>query len=214
MKVLLNALFGNKNKEPENHGISEKKERVRKKPISQIWNEQYPIPQSFTAIDFETANSERSSACSFAIAVVLEGEITERKSWLIRPEPFRFDTINSHIHGLKEHDLVKQPNFSQLWPEISTHLQGQHIIAHNTSFDLSVLRSVLDIYNIPYPDFSYSCTLSLSKIIWPELKKHKLDHIAKHFGIEFKHHEALDDAYACAMIANELIKHLNKSNAA
>jgi DNA polymerase-3 subunit epsilon len=44
---------------------------------------------NFTAIDFETANNSRSSACALGAVKVENGVITERKEWLIRPEPLR-----------------------------------------------------------------------------------------------------------------------------
>lgn len=39
----------------------------------------------FAAIDFETANKERSSVCSVGIVIVRNGEITEKLYRLIRP---------------------------------------------------------------------------------------------------------------------------------
>lgn len=41
----------------------------------------------FAAIDFETANKERSSVCSVGIVIVRNGEITEKLYQLIRPYP-------------------------------------------------------------------------------------------------------------------------------
>ena len=34
----------------------------------------------------------------------------------------------------------------------------------------------------------------------PDLPSHTLDSVAAHFGFTFKHHDALDDAIACARI--------------
>ena len=43
--------------------------------------------QDFTAIDFETANNEKSSVCSIGIVIVRNGEIVEKFYSLIKPEP-------------------------------------------------------------------------------------------------------------------------------
>jgi DNA polymerase-3 subunit epsilon len=48
----------------------------------------------FTAIDFETANADRGSACAVGLVVVEDGQIVSRTSQLIRPEPCRFDPFN------------------------------------------------------------------------------------------------------------------------
>lgn len=42
--------------------------------------------QDFAAIDFETANNERSSVCSVGIVIVRGGEIVDKFYSLIKPE--------------------------------------------------------------------------------------------------------------------------------
>ena len=41
----------------------------------------------FAAIDFETANNERTSVCSVGIVIVRHGAITDSFYSLIQPEP-------------------------------------------------------------------------------------------------------------------------------
>ena len=43
--------------------------------------------ENFAAIDFETANEQRTSVCSVGIVIVREGEIVDTYYSLIRPEP-------------------------------------------------------------------------------------------------------------------------------
>lgn len=43
--------------------------------------------ENFAAIDFETANRERSSVCSVGIVIVKDGKITDKIYRLIRPYP-------------------------------------------------------------------------------------------------------------------------------
>ena len=54
----------------------------------------------FVAIDFETANEKRASACSCGIAIVAGGRVVETKHWLIRPQELRFSPWNVGIHGI------------------------------------------------------------------------------------------------------------------
>ena len=60
--------------------------------------------QDFVAIDFETANSERSSVCSVGIVVVREGEIVQKHYALIQPEPNYYNFHNTRVHGLSAKD--------------------------------------------------------------------------------------------------------------
>ena len=41
--------------------------------------------RDFAAIDFETANSERTSICSVGVVIVRDGEMADRFYSLIRP---------------------------------------------------------------------------------------------------------------------------------
>lgn len=43
--------------------------------------------KDFAAIDFETANNQRSSVCSVGLVIVRDGEITDTFYSLINPEP-------------------------------------------------------------------------------------------------------------------------------
>ena len=43
--------------------------------------------QNFAAIDFETANSARSSVCSVGVVIVRNGKIVDSFYSLIQPEP-------------------------------------------------------------------------------------------------------------------------------
>ena len=65
---------------------------------------------------------------------------------------------------------------------------------------MSVLRNTLELYGLPFPDLTYSCTLLISKSKWPELLSFRLSAVAKLLGIEFEHHNAEQDALACAQI--------------
>ncbi|MCT4563024.1 MAG: exonuclease domain-containing protein [Maledivibacter sp.] len=166
---------------------------------------------NFVAIDFETANSRRSSACAMGIAVVKDGEIIEKKSWLIRPKELRFDRINVYIHGITKEDVKNEPEFNELWDSIKTYLENQIVVAHNASFDMSVLRHILNEYDIPYPSFDYLCTVAVSKATWQEQVNNKLDTLANMLNITFKHHDACHDAVACAKVLLAALKS-TKSN--
>jgi len=156
----------------------------------------------FVAIDFETANEMRCSPCAFAVAVVSNGKLTAQHSWLIRPKELRFDPYNVWIHGITEDDVAEQPEFNELWDTFRPFLEGaQVVVAHNASFDMSVLRHTLSDYGIPFPAFDYSCTRIIAKKSWPGLLSYGLKPIAEMLGIEFEHHQVEQDAVACATVA-------------
>ena len=56
--------------------------------------------KDFAAIDFETANEQRTSVCSVGVVIVRDGEIVDHYYSLIRPEPEYYTYWNTRVHGL------------------------------------------------------------------------------------------------------------------
>ncbi|BBF43362.1 probable DNA polymerase III epsilon chain [Lachnospiraceae bacterium KM106-2] len=164
---------------------------------------------NFIAIDFETANEKRSSPCSIGITVVKDGTIIEEKTFLIRPHEMRFEPINIMIHGIRPDDVKDCPEFCDLWDELFPYFNNNLIVAHNASFDMSVLRATLDLYNITYPTFSYTCSMLASKHFYPMLPNAKLDTVNQFLSYDFLHHDAGADASACANILLTIMKECN-----
>ena len=165
----------------------------------------------FTAIDFETANEKRASACAIGITLVKNGEIAEKAYHLIQPPELYFNPINISIHGITKSDVYDKPTFSELWPSIKHYFENRLVIAHNASFDMSVLRSTLDHYSIPYPELTYGCTLIMSRKHWPDRRGYSLNVIADLLNIEFQHHHAMEDSLVCAQIALNILNN-NQAN--
>lgn len=166
---------------------------------------------NFTAIDFETASEKRTSACALGIVSVENGKIAEQSYYLIRPPELYFNHYNVAIHGIKKEHVIDEPDFAQLWPSIRHYFENRNVIAHNASFDMSVLRATLDYYRIPYPHLNYGCTLIMSRKQWPDSLSHKLNDVAAMLDINFEHHHALEDANACAQIALQILRENNIS---
>lgn len=160
----------------------------------------------FIAIDFETANPSRRSACSLGIAIVEDDVIVNTKHFFIKPEPFIFNSVNVNIHGITDEKCCNAPTMAQLWPQIKEHFKNKIIVAHNASFDDIVLKETLEFYNIPIPAYELRCTYRLAKIILPDLQNYQLHTVSEFFNVPLNHHDALSDAIAAAKIYIELNK--------
>ena len=66
---------------------------------------------------------------------------------------------------------------------------------------MAVLKSVLRVYQIEIPELYYACTVCLSRKVWKGFDNYRLGTVAKNLEINFKHHNAKEDACACASIA-------------
>lgn len=162
--------------------------------------------KDFAAIDFETANNERTSVCSVGVIIVRNGEIVDSFYSLIQPEPNYYNYWCTQVHGLKEEDTEDASIFPEVWKQIAPLIEGLPLVAHNKAFDESCLRAAFRCYQMDYPEYSFLCTLMASRKVFPDLENHQLHTVAQECGYVLEnHHHALADAEACAWIAKEIL---------
>lgn len=160
---------------------------------------------TFVAIDFETANQQRSSVCSVGLVFVENYKIVDRYYALIKPIPNYYNYWNIQVHGLTTMDTQEVSEFPVIWNEIADRIEGYPMVAHNSTFDESCLKAVLDAYDLPRHTNDFYCTYRKARKELPLLHNYKLTTVAHYFGYSLKnHHNALADAEACAHIAIEL----------
>lgn len=162
--------------------------------------------KDFAAIDFETANRERSSVCSVGVVIVRDGEIVDSFYSLIQPEPNYYNYFCQKVHGLCNADTDCAPVFPEVWKQIEPLIEGLPLVAHNSPFDEGCLKAVFRVYQMDYPDYVFYDTLCTSRRLMRELPNHQLQTVAQACGYSLEnHHHALADAEACAWIAREIL---------
>ena len=151
----------------------------------------------FIAIDFETANSKMSSACSIGIAAVENGKIVETYYSLLNPYNQSFNSRNVAIHGITRGMVEDSPTLDELVPELSQYFD-EHIpvVAHNAHFDMSVLKASS---SVELPNFIYVDSIGIASNMISGGKS--LEYCANALSIEMNNHpNAADDATVCAEI--------------
>lgn len=165
-----------------------------------IFDPYLEIVMNFVAIDFETAHA--NYPCEIGLTLVEDGLVKMSRSWLIKPACFPYmNPWNQRVHGISNEELVSAPTFEELWTEIKPYLEDKIVVAHNAAFDMKVLKSALNYYDLAVPWIEYFCSVSLSRKVWKQLPGHSLGVVCQYHNIVFKHHRAGDDAKACAQIA-------------
>lgn len=178
---------------------------------NRLINKQMPkISQTFTAIDFETANPQRNSACQLGLVVVENGTIVDSRSWLIRPPSSIFTFTD--IHGITYETVKDQPSFREIWEAVQPYIGNRTLAAHNAPFDVGVLRAVLSHYQLPVPSFQVMDSLTIARRAWPALPNHKLNTVASHLNVSLQHHDAASDARACAEIILQAARFTKNEN--
>ncbi|HET8964450.1 MAG TPA: exonuclease domain-containing protein, partial [Chitinophagales bacterium] len=115
----------------------------------------------FIAIDFETANKNRVSACALGLVFVKDDRFAFQTSFHIKP-PIgeKFSSINIGIHGISAEDVDYAMTFDELWEcELSKYLNDNLVIFHNASMDLSVLKNLFEHYSITEYNIEYLDTM-------------------------------------------------------
>lgn len=159
--------------------------------------------KDFIAIDVETANFESSSICAIGAVKVENGLIVDTKYSLVRPEPDYYSYRCVRVHGITSQDTFDAPSFGRVWQSWAPWLDGYTLVAHNAAFDSKCIASACEIYGLPVPE-DWRCTLvaarrKISRFVLPSKS---LDSLCDFFGIPLEHHHnALDDALACAKLA-------------
>ncbi|WP_172262562.1 exonuclease domain-containing protein [Caulobacter sp. RHG1] len=153
------------------------------------------------ALDFETANEQRSSPCSIGLAWIEDGEVARIEHHWIRPPGNRFARFNIGFHGITPQHVEDADEWPDVLERLRPELEGALVLAHNASFDISVIRRTCEHYGVAPPSFDYLCTVQVARGVWPDLPSHKLNVVCGHLDVDFKHHDAAGDAYACGRVA-------------
>src|SRR5690606_24057792 len=104
------------------------------------------------------------------------------------------------LTGITDAMVAGAPGISRAVGDFLDFAAGLPLVAHSASFDTGFIRHHARQCGIEFSNTIVD-TLQLSRKLFPELNRHKLDIVAKHLGVSLKnHHRAVDDAQATAEI--------------
>ena len=159
--------------------------------------------QRIAVLDFETANHRPGSACQLGIVILESWRMVTEHQWLIRPQRMYFSPRCIEVHGITPRDVMDCPTWDQIWGDVQQVLDGSVAVAHNAGFDARVLSSTCGLYDIAFSPLDLQCTRLIAKKTWPTFRSHALASLAENLQIEFRHHDALEDARAAATVLIE-----------
>jgi DNA polymerase III subunit epsilon len=148
----------------------------------------------FVVIDVETANSDLSSICQVGIASFSNGILHGAWESLVNPED-DFDPINVSIHGIDEEKVRFSPIWGLVYSKVRPLLQGSIVVSH-TAFDRVALVRACEKAKLTNCDCRWLDSAKVVRRAWPTFSRsgYGLANVALHFGIQYKQHDALEDA--------------------
>ena len=163
----------------------------------------------FFSIDVETANADYSSICQIGIAEFKNGVLVDKWLSLVNPET-HFDDMNYEIHGIGPDEVEDAPKFNELYSDLYDKLKGS-IVVHHMPFDRVSMNRVCIKYDIKFIDVRWLDSARIVKRVWSQFSKkgYGLKNVSNFLNIDFKHHDALEDAIAAGKV---IVAASNESN--
>lgn len=153
----------------------------------------------FTAFDTETTGITPTNSRIIEMGAVrfTKDGILSKWSGLFFPDQILSPFIISLTHITQEMVDAADPINKHL-PSFLNFIKDTILVAHNAQFDLNFLNAECENCGLPVTKNYAVDTLQLSRIIFPEAERHKLDCLADYLGIDKgSSHRAMDDAITC-----------------
>lgn len=165
----------------------------------------------FVAIDVETANAHAGSICQIGLACVGASGVEAVVTLLIDPK-CEFDPMNIRIHGIKPAQVDGKLTFSAFLEAAEDFLDRNPLVQHS-SFDGRAIRCATENWGrVPRP-LQWHDSVMVARRAWPEFRGnggHGLSHLKTALGLDFRHHDAGEDARAAAEVVLRAEAHLQK----
>lgn len=163
----------------------------------------------FVVFDIETTGLSPLSCKITEIGAVLvkNDEVLSVFNTFVDPEMPIPEEITK-LTGISDEMVKGAPKTEEAIKSFLGFIGDRMLVAHNASFDISFIRKAAADHKLPFTN-AYLDTVSMSRFVNPDLKKHKLDTVAEYFGLgDFNHHRASDDAEMCARIFYRMVAKL------
>ena len=140
---------------------------------------------------------------------VEEGRIVDKFSSFVNPDvpiPFEIEKLT----GINDNMVLDAPKIDRVLPEFLEFCRGAVMVAHNAGFDISFIKENARQQGLEFNPTVLD-TVSLARVLLPNLNRFKLDTVAQELKINLaNHHRAVDDAGATAEIFVRFIKMLKE----
>ncbi|MBO5409413.1 MAG: PolC-type DNA polymerase III [Clostridia bacterium] len=159
--------------------------------------EDAPLNTEFVVFDLETTGlaPQTERITEIGAVKIKDGKVIDRFSEFVNPKKNLTPEI-SNLTGITDAMLAGKPDETDVIPRFMEFVGNAVLVAHNASFDMSFLDAACERLGI-YQDRKYLDTLDLARRIFPDLKNHKLDTLAKETHVVLEgHHRAVNDAEA------------------
>lgn len=155
----------------------------------------------YVVFDIETTglSAVQNQIIEIGAVRVAGGRVTEVFSEFVNPG-VRIPANITELTGINDEMVADASEIDVILPKFLEFAKDAVLVAHNADFDMSFIRRACEKQCRKISNAVLD-TLSLSRAMFPQLQRHKLNIIAKHLGVSLvNHHRACDDARATGEI--------------
>ena len=164
-------------------------------PVVLNENGKNTLDDTYVVFDLETTgfSSKNDKIIEIGAVKIKGGSIVDRFSEFVNPE-MRIPYNITELTSITDEMVENAETIEKILPKFLEFCKDSVIVAHNAGFDVGFIkknaRDIGEEFDYPVLD-----TVPLSRYLYPELKKVKLNIVAKHLGVSLEnHHRAVDDA--------------------
>ncbi|MGL4991101.1 MAG: PolC-type DNA polymerase III [Sarcina sp.] len=169
------------------------------------------LNDEFVVFDIETTgfSSKNDKIIEIGAVKIKNGEVIDKFSCFVNPKR-TLPAIIIELTGITDEMLIDADSIDNVILKFMEFVGNATMVAHNAAFDVSFIKKNLRDLNKGFNNQVLD-TVALARFLYPELKKVKLNIVAKHLGISLEnHHRAVDDAKATAEILQVCFKKLEE----
>lgn len=168
--------------------------------------------RSIVCFDLETTGLNNNPAMGKMDRIIeigavklVDGEITEKFCSFVRcPERLSKEIVE--LTGIHDEDLVGQPEIEKVIADFYKFVDGSELLGHNVGFDYRFVQYYGEQNGYSFERKQYDTLTLAQDVLRGRLANYKLNTVAEHYGFDFNHHRAYEDAATTAKIFIELVR--------
>ncbi|MBQ6446258.1 PolC-type DNA polymerase III [Cytobacillus oceanisediminis] len=163
---------------------------------------------TYVVFDVETTglSAVYNTIIELAAVKIHNGEIIDRFESFANPH-HRLSATTINLTGITDDMVESAPEIDIVLRKFADWTGDSILVAHNASFDVGFLNVGYQKAGLPKSTNAVIDTLELGRFLYPEMKNHRLNTLAKKFDIELtQHHRAIYDAEATGYLALKMLK--------
>ncbi|MGY3713885.1 PolC-type DNA polymerase III [Sutcliffiella cohnii] len=168
--------------------------------------------ETYIVFDVETTglSAMYDKIIELAAVKVKGGEIIDRFESFANPHhPLSATTID--LTGITDDMVRDAPEIEEVLRNFYDWIGNDILVAHNASFDMGFLNIGFQRIGLGKSKNPVIDTLELGRLLYPEMKNHRLNTLCKKFDIELtQHHRAIYDAEATGYLLVKMLKDANE----